>query len=534
MKNRFLLLVFLLLAFTGFSQTFQDTLALIEKSMLHYLPENPGAQLSIQKNGRIIFSKAYGLADMEHDVPLTLTSKIEAGSVSKQFAAAAILLLQQQGKLSIHDDVRKYVPELPDYGNVITIEQLIHHTSGLRDWGTVASLTGWKRTTKAYTNDDALEIIKAQQSLNNIPGAEFIYSNSNYNLMAILVQRISGQTLAEFTTEHIFQPAGMKNTEWRDDYKRIVKHRAKAYAYSNNSYETLMPNEDVYGNGGLLTTTEDLLKWNDFYLSGKMGSSSVLEEQMKLVAFNNGVMSDYGAGIYIQEYNGHTLIQHGGATAGYRAFLEVYPELKLSIAFLSNTSRYDAIRPMFIAGLRKIFIGERKEAPIEDIKPYLPSEKTKAFIGWYRNERDGSALYFEYKNNQYTLNNTKLTPLTDRKFKFTNSDRMIEFSNNNQLKYIYPGKDTVLYTREVAGSSSTKYLQTFEGNYYSEETKSAMDIRLHNGKLTLTLKPNLTYTLIPTYHNAFNIPGMNGNIRFSGTHALISISRARNVKFERN
>jgi CubicO group peptidase (beta-lactamase class C family) len=177
MKNKLLLYFFLLLSTSCFSQTRQDTLTLIDKAMRIYLSQNPGAQLSIKSNGEIIFSKAYGMADLEHEVPLTLKSKIEAGSVSKQFTAAAILMLEQQGKLSLNDDVRKHIPELPNYGNVITLEQMMHHTSGLRDWGSVAELAGWGRTTKTYTNDDALEIIIAQKSLNNVPGAEFIYKS---------------------------------------------------------------------------------------------------------------------------------------------------------------------------------------------------------------------------------------------------------------------------------------------------------------------------------------------------------------------
>ncbi|MET0760685.1 MAG: serine hydrolase, partial [Flavobacterium sp.] len=159
MKNSTLLCLFLLISTGCLSQTLQDTLVLIDKAMSIYLPENPGAQLSIKGNGKIIFSKAYGNADLEHNVPLTLTSEIEAGSVSKQFTAAAVLLLEQQDKLSLNDDVRKYIPELPDYGNIITLEQMMNHTSGLKDWGDFAGVAGWGRTTKNYTNDDALNII---------------------------------------------------------------------------------------------------------------------------------------------------------------------------------------------------------------------------------------------------------------------------------------------------------------------------------------------------------------------------------------
>ena len=172
------------------AQGWQDTVAQIEKVFSRYKSGNPGTQLAISRNGKIIFSKAWGMADLEHAAPLTTGSITEAGSVSKQFTAAAILLLEQQGKLSLDDDVRKYLPELPDYGSRITLKQMMQHKSGLKDWGAVASIAGWPRSTKTYNNEDALYIISNQKTLNHKPGDEFLYSNSNYNLFAIIVREI--------------------------------------------------------------------------------------------------------------------------------------------------------------------------------------------------------------------------------------------------------------------------------------------------------------------------------------------------------
>ncbi|MEO5997727.1 MAG: serine hydrolase domain-containing protein [Chitinophagaceae bacterium] len=167
MKSIRLLFTSLFIFQTSFAQAWQDTLSLINKTFSQYLPENPGCQLSVSRNGQVILSKAWGMADLERNVPLSTNSVLEAGSVSKQFTAAAILLLEQQGKLSLNDDVRKFIPELPGYGNRIQLHQMLHHTSGLRDWGSVAELTGWPRTKKFYTNEDALEIITRQKHLNN-------------------------------------------------------------------------------------------------------------------------------------------------------------------------------------------------------------------------------------------------------------------------------------------------------------------------------------------------------------------------------
>jgi len=539
MKNKLLLCFLLLISIPGFSQTWQDTLTLIDKAMSIFLPHNPGSQLSIKRNGEIIFSKAYGMADLEHNIPLTLTSKTEAGSVSKQFTAAAILLLEQQGKLSLNDDVRKYIPELPDYGNVIKLEQMMHHTSGLRDWGAVAALAGWERTTKTYTNDDALEIIAAQKKLNNIPGAEFIYSNSNYNLLAIVVQRVSGQSLAEFSVQNIFIPAGMTNTEWRDNHNRIVKDRAIAYRLTKNGYETLMPNEDAYGNGGLLTTTEDLLKWNDFYLSGKLGTSNIFSKQIKVEAFNNGKMSDYGAGLFIQKFRGQKYIQHGGATAGYRAMLEIFPDINLSISFLSNTSQFDTAKVNLANTIRNIFITEsiKQETNKDDTQANISDKVLKAYEGWYKNDRDGSGAKIEVKDKKIFLNNVLLTPQSENKFKMATLQRLVEINGAKKLLYIVSDRDTFHYSKAETPVVSNEYLNTYEGKYYSTETHSTIRVYKKGGELMINLKPNEDYQLKPTYKDGFITTNLGGILYFLKNKkneivALnISSSRSRNIEF---
>jgi CubicO group peptidase (beta-lactamase class C family) len=281
MKKKFFLFITIYISIPCFAQTWQDTSNNIEKIFSRYKLQNPGCQLSVSRNGSIIFSKAWGMSDLENNIPLSSNSIIEAGSVSKQFTAAAILLLEQQRKLSLNDDVRKYIPELPDYGTVIKLKHMMHHTSGIKDWGSIAQITGWERGTKIYSNKDALEMIAQQKTLNNKPGDEFIYSNSNYNLFAIIVKRVSGISLAEFTQKYIFIPAGMKHTQCRDNFRRIVKNGAIAYQKTDTAYESDMPNEDAYGNGGLLTTTEDLLKWNTYYLSGKLGNDTLISAMLK-------------------------------------------------------------------------------------------------------------------------------------------------------------------------------------------------------------------------------------------------------------
>ena len=399
-------LILLLLPLSCLAQLGLDTTQKIEKIFSVYTAGSPGGMLSISRNGQLVYSKAWGLADLEHSVPLTTSSVTEAGSVSKQFTAAAILLLEQQGKLSVGDDIRKYIPEMPVCGPPIFIRHLLHHTSGIRDWGAIAALAGWPRGSKNYTNGDALDIIIHQKALNFPPGDQYSYSNSNYNLLAIIVQRVSGMPLAEFTKKFIFDPAGMIHTQWRDDHNRIVPNRAIAYQQHQGIWETNMPGEDAYGNGGLLTTTEDLLKWNDFYTNGKLGSRSLLDNQLTTEPLNNGNPNHYAAGLFIGKKWGYDMISHDGATAGYRARLESFPQLHLDVAWLSNNPRIDGGR--LIEQLEALFIPNAQpvlqQTRNSNDELYIPLKHPLAsYTGSYYSEEAQAAIEIKEKDNQLLM-----------------------------------------------------------------------------------------------------------------------------------
>lgn len=398
MRPRLTLSICILITFCpfgAFAQLGGDTARAIDALFERYRSEAPGCELAISRNGQVIYSKAWGMADLEHHVPMTTTSISEAGSVSKQFTAGAILLLEQQGKLSLDDDVRKYIPELPDYGKPILLRYMMHHSSGLRDWGSIAAIAGWPRTTKTYNNHDALDIIAHQQHLNTPPNEAFGYSNSNYNLFAIIVERVSGMSLAAFTRQYIFLPAGMTHTSWRDDHKRVVPDRAIAYDLTRNIYEINLPNEDVYGNGGLLTTAEDLLKWNSWYLGGHFGNPSLLPKQLAVDDFNNGKPNEYGAGLFLGQRYGQLRIEHSGATASYRADLEAFPASALSIAWLSNTSAFDG-KGNILQGVEELFFAKSGSGTggvpgagnvPADIPPYpLSVSSMQSYTGKYYSE----------------------------------------------------------------------------------------------------------------------------------------------------
>jgi CubicO group peptidase (beta-lactamase class C family) len=228
----------------------------------------PGCAVAAEVEGQPALSRAYGMADLEHGIPNRPETIFEAGSVSKQFTAAAVVLLALEGKLALDDDVRRYLPELPDYGRTVTVRHLMNHTSGLRDWGSVAAVSGWGRGERTHTHAHVLDILARQRALNYAPGAEYSYTNSGYNLMAVIVDRVSGMPFAEFSRVRIFEPLGLADTQWRDDYRRIVPGRAAAFAADGEGFTIDRPIEHVHGNGGLLTTVRDLLRWDRALASG--------------------------------------------------------------------------------------------------------------------------------------------------------------------------------------------------------------------------------------------------------------------------
>jgi CubicO group peptidase (beta-lactamase class C family) len=351
----------------------------------------PGCAVGVGTGGKTVLQRAYGMSDLEHDVPNAPDSIFEAGSVSKQFTAAAVLLLARDGKLSLDDAVRKYVPELPDYGSPLTIRHMLTHTSGLRDWGSIEAIAGWPRTTRTYTHAHVLDIVSRQKALNFTPGTEWSYSNTGYNLAAIIVSRVSGKPFAEFTAERMFVPLGMTHTSWRDDFTRIVKHRAIAYARAADGYHQDMPFENVHGNGGLLTTVGDLLRWNENFEKAIVGDAAFVKEEQTPGHFNDGTAHTYAFGLSVIRYRGVREVSHSGSTAGYQAFLVRYPDQHLSVAVLCNAG--DAAATQYAHAVADAYLGSAEREPAAGgsrptpTAPFQPSsDDLKKYAGRYASD----------------------------------------------------------------------------------------------------------------------------------------------------
>ncbi len=297
----------------------------------------PGCAAGIYQNGTVTFARGYGFANLTHAVPITRTTRFTTGSVSKQFTAASIALLVRAGRISLDDDVRKYIPEMTAYATPVKVRHLVHHTSGLRDFWELVGLSGL-RYDDGYTNDDMLAMAARQRNLNFTPGAEYRYSNTGYLALAIIVKRVTGQTLRQFADSAIFRPLGMTHSLFLDDHNEIVPDRAAAYSPKGSGWEVNVWNNDIVGQGGLVTTIDDLQKWDENFYTGKVGGREFIDLLQTTEPLTGGAPNSYAFGLNVTTYRGLPLVEHSGATGGYRAVIARFPAQHTSFAMLCNRS----------------------------------------------------------------------------------------------------------------------------------------------------------------------------------------------------
>lgn len=352
---------------------------------------SPGCALAVLKDGRIVYKRGYGMADLDHDVTITPATVFHVASVSKQFTAAAVLLLERDGKLALDDDVRKHVPELPDFGPTITLRHLLHHTSGLRDQWDLLGLAGWRYSLDLITDDDVLSVMARQKELNFVPGSRHLYCNTGYTLLAQVVKRVSGQSFRDFTTARIFEPLGMKSTHFRDDHAEIVKGMAYGYVPAGGTFKLSLTHFDTVGATSLLTTVEDLALWDENFFNPKVGGRALIDRLLERGKLADGTLLDYASGLILGRYKGLAIVDHGGSDAGYRSALLRFPEQHFSVVVLCNLS----INPSLLARqVADIYLA--KELKAEPAKPEPPGLKLTAeqltpLAGIYWNQ-DGDGL----------------------------------------------------------------------------------------------------------------------------------------------
>ncbi len=309
-------------------------------------PGHPGAALGIVKDGRLIYARGYGMANLEYDIPITSASVFRTGSIGKQFTAMCIALQVQRGQISLDDDIRKYLPEMPQYEAPITIRHLIHHTSGLRGYLVLMGLAG-RVGDYFITPTQALELLARQKALNFRPGEKYLYSNSGYFLLGEIVARVSGVSLAEFARQNLFVPLGMNNTHVHDDRNRIVRNRATGYKrLAGGNFKISTTQLEIVGDGSVFTTVEDFLKWDQHYATGKLdnGKGSLLEMVLTTGKLNDGTDMGYAFGLTTDTYRGLKRIHHSGSFMGYIANYVRFPDQAFSVYVFANVSAMEPER----------------------------------------------------------------------------------------------------------------------------------------------------------------------------------------------
>ena len=332
-------------------------------------PDSPGAALSVIRDGEIIYKRGYGMANLEYDIPIAPTTIFDIASISKQFAGFAIATLLHEGKLSLDDDIRMHLPDVPDFGKKITIRHLVHHTSGLRDWVQALVIAGGEMD-DVISFKHILKMVRRQKELNFEPGTAFLYSNTGYNLLAEIVETITGDSFREWTDANIFKPLAMTNTHFHDDHEMIVKNRAYSYlSVKDDGFKNAVNNLTALGSSSLYSTVEDLAKWILNFDNARIGGQVVVEQMHQRGVLNNGEQISYAFGLDIGKYRALKTVGHGGSWRGFRSHLIRFPAQKFGVVILCNL---DTFNPLNLAKkIADLYLADvlAPEAPKPDTQP---------------------------------------------------------------------------------------------------------------------------------------------------------------------
>ncbi|MBN8227755.1 serine hydrolase [Corallococcus macrosporus] len=475
-------------------------------------PSNPGCALGIYQDGRILYSRGYGTADLNQGTPITPNTLFDVGSVSKQFAAASVVLLANEGKLSLTDDIRKYLPELPDQGTPITVDHLLHHTSGLRDYNDLLFLKGFHYE-DVTDDDDALDVIARQRALRFKPGTRFEYSNSGYFLAALIVKRVTGQNLAAFAKERFFQPLGMARSHFRDDYTAVVPGRATAYAPAGKgSFQLDMSNWNQLGDGQVQTSVTELVKWDENFSTARVGGRALIDGLQVRGVLNSGASTSYGRGLFLDTYRGAQRVHHSGAWGGYRAALMRFPEHHLSIAILCN--RAD-MRPDIAERVADLVLGNALQSA--DPKAAAPAVTAAAasgdlarYAGLYYDGDAYRVVTVRQQDGRLELvfpgRALPLRPAGGDRFDVEGIPITLLFAGE-QMSFLRSGGIRTDFKRvQPAGPTSDDAWKQLVGAYSSPELDVTWRIELKDGKAVLKGRTLGSPPLVPAFADAFTTP----------------------------
>ncbi|MEO1451976.1 MAG: serine hydrolase domain-containing protein, partial [Bacteroidota bacterium] len=404
-----------------------------------------------------LYQQAYGIANLEEAIPIGPETVFDIASVSKQFTAACIFLLEQQGKLSLEAPIQTYLPEIPRYpGQEIKVRHLLYHTSGLREYLRLLYIKGlsWNLP---FTHADGLALLSEQKGLNFDPGSRFSYSNTGYMLLASIVERVSGQTFAKFAQYHLFDPLGMHKTFVRDQPDEMTRHQAIGYSPQGDSFVVAHYDQaTVVGEGGVHTTVEDIFKWSENFKHQRVGGKDLQAAMLRLGYLDTGQETEYAGGLFLGDYRslpGLPTIGHDGSWAGFRSLFFKFPEQDLTFVILSNNANTNVwallnqMVPLFLenelVAARSRLLPESNSEPPEGQTFAVNVQELFAYVGPYFNPVEGYTRRISLQNDTlvYTRSNgmeTKLIPVAPQTFAFLGMPFV-------QLRFQKQGDDTVLY-----------------------------------------------------------------------------------------
>jgi len=512
-------------------------------------PTSPGCAVAIMREGRVIYTRGFGMADLDHDIVITPSTVFHVASVSKQFTAAAVLLLEQDGKLSLDDEVRKYVPELPEFGPRITIRHLLHHTSGLRDQWDLLGLAGWRYSRDRITDDDVLQVMARQKALNFAPGAEHLYCNTGYTLAAVIVARVSGQSFRQFTLERLFKPLGMASTRFRDDFGEIVKGQAYGYAPAGETFRLSVTNFDTAGATSLLTTVEDMARWDQNFNDARVGGAGLLEKILGRGRLTSGEEIPYALGLQHGTYRGLPTVGHGGSDAGYRADFLRIPGERFAVVALCNLSTSNPNE--LTRKVADVFLADRlgpPDTPATDDRPAVAvgEAQLQRYVGLYWQRGTDNYRKISTKNGTLSVGfgdtPTALKAVAPDRFAGPASDLLFEPEPAGRIRLTERGRSAT--SKPVVFEAVEEFKPTpaeaaaFAGTYRSDEVEPTFRIAVEEGRLVIRRLKFPPQTLEPLTRDAFRTPSF--LVRFSRdakgrvTGCQLSTGRVRGFRLSKD
>jgi CubicO group peptidase (beta-lactamase class C family) len=467
----------------------------IDSLLSHYNENEPGVAIGLIKNNQLLYEKYFGLANLDYEIAINKTTSFHVASVSKQLTAFAILLLEDEEKLSLQDDIRIYLPEIHEFEHKITISHLLHHTSGLKDQYNLLRLSGWTLD-DVITNEQVLNLMFNQTTLNFNPNEKHMYSNANYTLLAEIVARVSKMSFAEFMHQRIFAPLQMKDSKFVDQEGQVVKNKSLSYYKVDSTYVEDLFNNFSVGATNLNTTITDLSKWVINYDTKKVGNEAIFTKMQTLGQLNNGETYGYANGLFVNTYKGFQRIEHSGQDASYQAYLARFPELNLSVIFANTNGEINGARMVY--DIMDICLEPYlKNKPSNSSTTKLFTHKKtikkgtrylKQFEGYYWDEKDKYSRHIKVENDtlhyvRSVTNKTALIPVGENEFEMALDEYVSVSFNSDQMIVTLDDGYQIYLEKYVPANYNASTLKEFTGRYYSSELNAYYSFSVKENQL---------------------------------------------------